>query len=308
MEHCFTIEPADAGERLDVFLVKKTGLTRSKISKLSGLDAVMVNDVAVKCGYSLRAGEMVTVSDASSDETEQLIPEDICIDIVYQDNHVVVVNKPPDMPMYPGAGHSSGTLMNALAMKVKTHATVGAPLRPGVVHRIDKDTSGLVVVALDDESYYALAEQFKNKEVIRSYKALIYGKFKENAGVVTLPVGRSTTDRKKMSTRSRYPRAAVTNWRVLRQYAGATLIEARLSTGRTHQIRVHFSALGHPLLGDTCYGNKDSIRIKGITVAIPRQMLHAAQLGFIHPVTKKLLEFESEIPADMASVLDLFEQ
>ncbi|QWR76071.1 RluA family pseudouridine synthase [Candidatus Magnetomonas plexicatena] len=308
MEHCFTIEAADAGERLDVFLTKKTGLTRSKISKLTGIDAVRVNDAAVKCGYRLRAGETITVSNVNSDESGLLVPEDKHVDIVYQDSHLVVVNKPPFMPMYPGAGHSGGTLMNALAMKVQSSATVGAPLRPGVVHRIDKDTSGLVVVALDDDTYYALVEQFKKKEVKRSYKALIYGKFKEDAGVVTLPVGRSASDRKKMSTRSRHPRAAITNWRVLRQYVGATLIEAILSTGRTHQIRVHFSALGHPLLGDTCYGNKDNIEIRGAKIKIPRQMLHAAQLGFIHPVTKKLLEFESDIPADMAAILDLFEK
>ncbi|MEO5357785.1 MAG: RluA family pseudouridine synthase [Nitrospirae bacterium YQR-1] len=305
MQYNFTIDAGDTGRRVDLFLVEKTGLTRSKISKLTSQEAVRVNGAAVKCGYRLMAAECVTVIDEECAECDKLTAEETDIKILWQDAYLVVVDKPPGMPMYPGAGHSGGTLMNALAAGVQSRATVGAPLRPGVVHRIDKDTSGLVVVALDDPTYYILVEQFKNKEVKRSYKALIYGKFKENSGVVTLPVGRSTTDRKKMSTKSRWPKEAVTNWKVLREFAGATLIEARLQTGRTHQIRVHFSALGHPVMGDGCYGKKDSIEIRGVRVKIPRQMLHAAELGFIHPATGKLLEFESEVPEDMAGILDL---
>ncbi|HXX56503.1 MAG TPA: RluA family pseudouridine synthase, partial [Thermodesulfovibrionales bacterium] len=183
-------------------------------------------------------------------------------------------------------------------------AAVGGPLRPGVVHRLDKETSGVMVVAVDDGAYYNLVEQFRRRALRRRYIAVIYGSLKADAGEISLPIGRSETDRKKMSTRVRRGREAVTRWEVIRRFGPATMIYARLGTGRTHQIRVHFASIGHPVVGDRTYGHKTVIEKGKETIAVPRQMLHAETLGFQHPVTGEYREFSSPLPADMQAVLD----
>ncbi len=300
----FPVTEAEKGQRLDVFLSSKTCLTRSQITKLLKDAHISLNGQILRHGCKIRPGDIAAV-DFQPPQDGQLIPQDIEIGICYEDKHLIVVDKPPGMPMYPAAGHSSGTLMNAVKWRVETLAPVGGPLRPGVVHRIDKDTSGLVVIALDGPSYYSLVEQFKGRSIKRRYLALIYGSMMASKGEITLPIGRSQSDRKKMSTRSNRHKPAITHWQTLKTFRGASLVEAVLATGRTHQIRVHFSAVGHPVLGDRTYGLKTSVEHGKIP--IPRQMLHAATLGFVHPVTGQYLEFASPLPADMNNTCSLLE-
>ncbi|MEW6674622.1 MAG: RluA family pseudouridine synthase [Nitrospirota bacterium] len=293
--YLLSVSPEDLSKRIDVFIAEKTGITRSQIQKLIEKGDILVNGRSVKQNYKIKPGDEITLSLSEEGAGSPLIPEPIPLEILYKDNYLVVVNKPAGMVVYPAAGHNRGTLMNALLYHCKRLATVGGPLRPGVVHRLDKDTSGVMVVALNDEAYYNLVEQFKHKTINRRYIALVYGDLKGDAGKILLPIGRSESDRKKMSTRVKKGKEAVTRWRVLERFGNATLIEARLDTGRTHQIRVHFASTGHPVLGDRTYGRK--------TLTFPRQMLHAELLGFIHPVTGEYLEFSSPIPSDMALTL-----
>jgi 23S rRNA pseudouridine1911/1915/1917 synthase len=220
-----------------------------------------------------------------------------------------VASKPAGMVVYPAAGHSRGTLMNALAYYCENLAAIGGPLRPGVVHRLDKDTSGVMVIALNDRAYYALTSQFRERTINRRYKALIYGNLKEDEGEISLRIGRSSSDRKKMSTRGKGGKEACTRWKVLKRLGGSTLIEVKLGTGRTHQIRVHFASVGHPVLGDRTYGKKIEIEMeiekkKKNKIFFPRQMLHAESLGFIHPATGEYLEFTSPLPEDMAQKVE----
>jgi 23S rRNA pseudouridine1911/1915/1917 synthase len=298
----FLVTEAEQGQRLDVYLTSKTLLTRSQINKLIKAARVSLNGRIVRPSLKIRRGDIAAV-DFPPPEDGELIPEDIPIDVPYEDTHLIVVDKPPGMPMYPGAGHPGGTLMNAVRWRAAGLAQVGGPLRPGVVHRIDKDTSGLVVIALDEPSYYGLVEQFRGRSVKRKYLALIYGSMRTTQGEITLPIGRSMSDRKKMSTVSNRHKPAITRWQTLKTFKGASLVEAVLSTGRTHQIRVHFSAVGHPVLGDRTYGLKTFIDHGKIPV--PRQMLHAALLGFVHPVTGGYIEFKSRPPEDMEHVCSL---
>jgi 23S rRNA pseudouridine1911/1915/1917 synthase len=211
------------------------------------------------------------------------------------------------MVVYPSAGHYYGTLMNALLYYCRTLAAIGGPLRSGVVHRLDKDTSGVMVIALDDEAYYNLVEQFRQRTVYKRYLALVYGKLREDQGEITLVIGRSESDRKKMSTRVKKGREAVTQWKIIDRFrsASASLIEVSLRTGRTHQIRVHFASIGHPVLGDKTYGRKIEVEGRGkVKIFFPRQMLHAELLGFIHPVTGQYLEFSVPVPQDMIEKIE----
>jgi 23S rRNA pseudouridine1911/1915/1917 synthase len=285
------VQISETGERLDTFLAKKTGITRSQIQRLIEKGNVLVNNKDISQNYRLKAKDLISLR-IPDKETEGLIPELIPIEILYRDEYLVVVNKPAGMVVYPAAGHTHGTLMNAISYHCKNLATMGGPLRPGVVHRLDKDTSGVMVIALNDEVYYNLIEQFRHRTINRRYIALIYGNLREDEGEIALRIGRSESDRKKMSTRVKKGKEAVTRWKVLERFGNAALIEAGLGTGRTHQIRVHFASTGHPVLGDRTYGKK--------TPSFPRQMLHAKLLGFTHPVTREYLEFSAPVPEDMA--------
>ena len=274
-------------ERLDVFVAGAAEITRSRAGALIK-DGCVTADGAVqtKAGYKLRAGSPVTVRipEAAPSSVEA---EDIDLDVVYQDDDVAVVFKPSGMVVHPAAGNESGTLVNALLKHLDNLSGIGGEIRPGIVHRIDKDTSGLLLIAKNDRAHVSLSEQIKAHSVHRAYKAIVIGGFREDDGFVDAPIGRHPTERKRMAI---VPdgREARTHWQVLERLKGATLIEARLTTGRTHQIRVHMSSIGHPVLGDPVYGPKKSpYPVTG------GQLLHAYRIGFVHPVTGKEMLFEA---------------
>lgn len=296
------VQVAEAGQRIDTFLAEKTGITRSQIQRLIRKGDVLVNGNPVSRNYRVKTVDHIRLH-ILKEETGELTPESIPVEILYKDDYVVVVNKPPGMVVYPAAGHGHGTLMNALAHHCRKLASVGGPLRPGVVHRLDRDTSGVMVVAADDGAYYDLVEQFRHRTITRRYLTLVYGNIKADTGEIDLPIGRSESDRKKMSTRARRGKEAVTRWKVLERFGIATLLEVSLGTGRTHQIRVHLSSIGYPVLGDKTYGRKTEMVIKKEKVSLPRQMLHAEMLGFRHPASDEYMEFSSPLPEDMREVI-----
>lgn len=293
----FKISIEDSGKRVDIHASELSGLTRSQIQRLIEKGLLLVNHHFTKPNYKTKYKDIISI--AVPEEIQALSPEKIPLEILHIDDFIIVVNKPPGMVIYPAAGHGSGTLMNAVAYHSKKLASVGGPLRPGVVHRLDKDTSGVMVVALDDSAYYNLVDQFRQRSINRKYKALIYGTLKNMSGEINLKIGRSESDRKKMSTKPKKGKEAVTTWKVIDRLNAATLIEAKLGTGRTHQIRVHFASIGHPVLGDKTYGRKTSVEMGNLNIHFPRQMLHAELLGFAHPATGEYMEFISEIPMDM---------
>ncbi|HTZ17820.1 MAG TPA: RluA family pseudouridine synthase [Dissulfurispiraceae bacterium] len=293
----------DGTIRLDIFASEKTGITRSQVQKLIRDGLVMINGVTASPGNKVKTSDVIEIS-MPEKSGEFLTPEDIPLKIIFMDEYIAVVDKPAGMVVYPAAGHSGGTLMNALAHYSSKLASIGGKLRPGVVHRLDKDTSGVMVVAVNDGSYYNLIEQFRNRTIQRKYVALVAGSLKEDSGDISLSIGRSQTDRKKMSTRTRRGKKAMTHWRVLKRLNKATMIEAKLDTGRTHQIRVHFAAVGHPVLGDVTYGKKTDIDINGRKVHIPRQMLHAEKLEFVHPISGQIMRFSSPFPDDMKACIE----
>ncbi len=243
---------------------------------------------SVKPSAKLRLGDEVSIRLPEPAPDDTLIPEDIPLRILFKDEHLVVIDKPAGLVVYPAAGHRSGTLMNALRYLVGPLSAPGGPLRPGVVHRLDKDTSGVMVVALDDASYYSLVEQFRARTIRREYRALVFGCPSAKEGEIDAQIGRSTADRKKMSVHSHAGKEARTSWKLLKKLNGAAFVSAKLGTGRTHQIRVHFLSLGHPVLGDRIYGEKTSIMQNNKRISFPRQMLHAATLGFTAPGEQRM--------------------
>lgn len=275
--------------RLDVFVAKDfQGKSRSYIQKLIEEKYIVVNDNIKKSNYKLRLGDKVTVS---LPEVQELVvePEDIPLDILYEDNDIIVVNKPQGLVVHPAPGNYSGTLVNALLYHCKDLSGINGVARPGIVHRIDKDTSGVLVIAKNDKSHNKLSEQLKEHSMKREYIALVEGVIKQDKGVVDKPLGRNPKDRLKMGIVEGGKRA-VTHYEVLKRFEKYTLIKCILETGRTHQIRVHMAYLGHPLVGDPVYGyKKQKFNVAG-------QMLHAKKLGFIHPSTEEYMEFESDIP------------
>lgn len=301
--------------RLDRFVAESGRMTRSQAQRLIGDSLVTVNgQTQTKPSHKLRDGDIVEVDTAAArrplGNDNGLIAEDIPLDIVYSDDDLVVVNKPAGMVVYPAAGHNTGTLVNALKYRFDKLCPVGGPLRPGIVHRLDKDTSGLMVVALSEAAYYSLVEQFKTRSINRRYVTLVNGIIKENEGRVELSIGRSRADRKKMSTRGgSCAKPASTGWKAIRRFDKcATMINARLSTGRTHQIRVHMAAIGHPVLGDQTYGHKTFIEYRGVKIKFPRQMLHAELLGFTHPIGGGQMEFVAPMPDDMKEAVKALEE
>jgi 23S rRNA pseudouridine1911/1915/1917 synthase len=295
--------PADDGGRLDRFVSGQTGITRSQVRQIAAAGRISVNGNPAKASYTVKAGDRVDFS-LPEPENDELVAEDIPLDVRFRDRDIIVVNKPAGLVVHPAAGNRRGTLMNALKFHVGSLAGIGGPLRPGVVHRLDKDTSGLLMVALTDRAYYALVEQFKERTVERRYVALVWGSPREDRGEITRGIGRSTSNRKKMSTRTRRAREAKTSWEVLRRFGPATLVAVRLGTGRTHQVRVHLAAIGHPVMGDRTYGRKTSLRLGRKTIGFPRQMLHAETLGITHPVTGERLSFTAPLPGDMEQALE----
>ena len=303
-KNIYIIGPEIKSQRLDTFISTKSSITRSFIQKLIRQGSVTVNSFKEKAGYKLKEGDRIEI--IIPDKPDRiLIPEDIPLDIILEDENIIIVNKPPNMVIYPAAGNRSGTLMNALISKCNKLASVGAPLRPGVVHRLDKNTSGLLVIAKDDTAYYGLVDQFKRREVEKQYMALLYGNLKKNRGEIIARIGRSDSDRKKMSTRTKRGKEAITHYEVIERYQSATLAKIRIITGRTHQIRVHFASLGHPVLGDRTYGKKSSLNLGQKTVNFGRQMLHAYSLRLSHPVTGKIMEVTAQLPEDMKMAIEI---
>ncbi len=294
----FQVEPSEAGQRIDRYLSEKLpDLTRSYLQKLIGEGFVLQKGKPVKNGTKTLAGEQIEVTVPEAEEPE-ILPEDIPLDILYEDADVILVNKPKDMVVHPAAGHYSGTLVNALMYHCRDGLSgINGVLRPGIVHRIDKDTTGVLVVCKNDKAHNALAEQLKEHTITRRYRAIVCGNLKEDEGTVDAPLGRHPQDRKKMAIVRQGGRRAVTHYRVLERFGSYTYIECQLETGRTHQIRVHMASLGHPLLGDQVYGRtKSPFHLEG-------QTLHAMVLGFQHPTTGEYVEFEAPLPAYFEELL-----
>jgi 23S rRNA pseudouridine1911/1915/1917 synthase len=287
----FKPAPEDKGSRLDQYLTKvlKGRYSRSRIQKLIQEQLVLVDDESAKAHLKLKGEENVELS-IPPEKKETLEPENIKIDIVYEDNYLLVVNKGADMVVHPAPGTSGHTLVNALLNYTNRLSKVAGPLKPGIVHRLDKDTSGLLVIAKDDDVHRALAGQFKERTIKRKYAALVRGVIQLDRGLIDAPISRSQGDRKKMDINFLSKKDALTYYEVIRRFKNATLLELDLKTGRTHQIRIHLKYIGHPLIGDKQYGVAKEAR---------RQMLHAKTLGFRHPQTNKYLEFHSQIPEDM---------
>ena len=285
-----------AGVRLDAFLSADGALTRSQAARLIAEGRVRVNGKPAAKSARLSGGETVTVDVPQLRETA-LLPQDIPLDVVYEDDDVIVVNKPTGLVVHPAPGHPDGTLVNALLHHCGDSLSgIGGEKRPGIVHRIDRDTSGLIIAAKNDAAHLALSAQLKDHSLSRTYECLVTGNMKQDSGTVDAPIGRSSADRKKMAV---VPtgRRAVTHWEVVARYPGVTHLRCRLETGRTHQIRVHMAYIGHPILGDTVYGAKKPV--PGLT----GQCLHAAGLRFIHPRTGESVELHCPLPPEFTAML-----
>lgn len=286
------VEDKDNKRRLDLFLVERLpeDFSRSFIQKLVLQGNVLLNQKAVRSHTKIKTGDKIEITVPPPSKTE-IAAEELPLDIVFEDEYILVINKPAGMVVHPALGNRSGTMLNALLAHTKRLSGIGGELRPGIVHRLDKDTSGLLVVAKDDYTHRNLSDQFKKRTIRRKYIAFVRGDVELDNGTVNLPIGRHKRHRQKMAVGFTKSKDAVTHYRVLKRFEDYTMLELELGTGRTHQIRTHMEYLGHPLLGDRKYG-------KGWG-GIDRQALHATTLGFTHPVTKEFLEFKSELPEDM---------
>ncbi|MBN1893157.1 RluA family pseudouridine synthase [bacterium] len=312
-EETFHVSGNQTRERLDTYLAEKlTQSSRSQIQKLIKSGLVTVNGRAVRANHLVRPLEAVAVR-IPRNETPDVLPESIPLDVVFEDSFLIVVNKPPGMVVHPAYGHQTGTLVNALLAHCGDLSGINDPVRPGIVHRLDMDTSGLLVAAKNDRVHRQLALQFHEKSVQREYIALVWGALRPRQGTIETYLSRSLSDRRKITVSGR-GKMAVTHYRVLESFHLFSLLSLRLGTGRTHQIRVHLSHLGHPVFGDQTYGGRGR-RLGGLNraetalavewlEALPRQALHARTLGFVHPETGETLLFESDLPPDMAGLLD----
>lgn len=293
----FTIDEEKVGIRLDSFLSDSLeGQSRSYIQKLIEQNAVLVNEKGSKSNYKLRKNDVIEV------QIPEPVPldvkaEEIALNIVYEDKDIIVINKPQGMVVHPAHGNYTGTIVNALLSHCDSLSGINGVMRPGIVHRIDKDTSGIIVIAKNNEAHASLSEQLKEHSITRCYNALVEGRVKNDTGTIETLIGRNPKDRKEMAVVARNGKRAVTHYKVLESFDSFTLIEARLETGRTHQIRVHMSSIGHPIVGDLVYGyKKQHFETKG-------QLLHARILGFIHPSTGKYMEFEAPLPDYFEKIL-----
>ena len=300
----FEFRVSKTGERLDIFLTRQMpNWSRSQLQRLIRSGLVRVDDrLARKGGEEVQAGDVIAVR--AEREELKATPEALPLAIVYEDDDLLVVNKPAGMTVHVGAGVKSGTLVNAVLHHVQNLSSAGDASRPGIVHRLDKMTSGLVVVAKNDAAHRQLAEQFKSRLVRKTYILLVHGRVSSAQGEISRPVGRDPVRRARMRVGGLRPREALTRYRVIRRFPDFTLLEAHPETGRTHQIRVHFAALGHPIVGDTTYGAPGKLRIRGREVAtLPRTFLHASFLEFQHPQMHRTVSFAAPLPAELAELL-----
>jgi len=300
----------DQGRRLDQFLSETDlNLSRSQAKNLIEKHLIFLNQKPAKASAHIKAGDRISGS-LPEPEPLSLKPEPLPLTILYEDPSIIVIDKPPGMVVHPAYGNPAGTLVNALLYYCKDLAGINGVLRPGIVHRLDKDTSGVMVVAKDDEAFHHLTKQFKNRTVKKVYLAIAYGRFSQDDGLIDSAIGRHPSERKRMSTRTKRGREAITRWKKVEEFDGCTLLEIFPQTGRTHQIRVHLSSIGHPVLGDPLYGRKgrpgtihDPV-FKECVKRMNRQALHAQRLEFTHPRTGERVQFVSPIPQDMMEVLE----
>jgi 23S rRNA pseudouridine1911/1915/1917 synthase len=313
--HNFRIDPKSANQRLDRFLNNQLPEhTRSYFQQLISRGFVQVNTKSVKSGYNLKPNDEITII-IPDPEPSHILPENIPINIIYEDASVIVIDKPPGLIVHPGAGHRSGTLVSALLFHCRNLSGINGVLRPGIVHRLDKNTSGLLVAAKNDNSHLFLTRQFETREIERTYQAIVWGLVARDMGQIDTLIDRSFRDRKKMSVSSQRGRKAVTNFNIEEIFRYFSLLNLTLGTGRTHQIRVHLNHINHPVFGDPEYhGRQSQINripanrqryVQNVLKKMPRQALHARKLSFIHPESRKRMTFDSELPSDMKEALEL---
>ena len=315
LPHSFRIDPKSAKQRLDRFLNNQLPEhTRSYFQQLISKGFVRVNSKSVKSGYNLKPDDVITII-FPDPEPSHILPENIPLNIIYEDASVIIVEKPAGMIVHPGAGHRSGTLVNALLFHCSDLSGINGVLRPGIVHRLDKNTSGLLVVAKSDNSHLFLTRQFETREIERTYQAIVWGLVARDVGQIDTLIDRSFRDRKKMSVSSQRGRKAITNFSIEENFQYFSLLNLTLGTGRTHQIRVHLNYINHPVFGDPEYhGRQSQINripanrqryVQNVLKKIPRQALHARKLSFIHPESRKRMTFHSDLPPDMKEALEL---
>lgn len=291
-----TAEAEDAGTRADVFLAAKLGVSRSNMQKLLEDGRVKRSEKIIKANYKVRAGEMFVV-DIPEPEPIEAVPENIPLDIIYEDDDVVVLNKARGMVVHPAPGNYTGTLVNALLYHCSNLSGINSAIRPGIVHRLDKDTSGIMIVAKNDAAHISLSQQIQSKTAVRTYLAVVRGNIKTDSGTIETQIARDKNDRKKMAVVKEGGRDAITDYEVLERFGKYTLVRCKLRTGRTHQIRVHMEYLGYPLVGDPKYSPmKTPFAIKG-------QALHSHTLEFTHPRTGERMKFEAPLPEDMHKII-----
>lgn len=297
-KHCFTADIEHEDQRIDRYLTEMLPeQSRSFFQKLIRDGFVMVNHIIVKVNYRLKTGDVIEIDIPDAVPTE-IVPENIPLDILYEDDNLLIVNKPKGMVVHPAVGHSTGTLVNAIMYHCQGNLSgINGEIRPGIVHRIDKDTTGSLIICKNDEAHRNIAEQIKEHSVTRRYVGVVAGTFSEESGTVEGAIGRHPNDRKRMTINEKNGKPAVTHYRVLQTLKGASFMEFELETGRTHQIRVHMASISHPLLGDTVYGNsKNPYKLQG-------QALHARTIGFIHPTTGEYIEVSAPIPEYMTELV-----
>ena len=288
-------------ERIDKYLMNNTDMSRSKIQRMIASNNILVNNKKIKNSYILKENDIIEINDNYNEEVD-ILPQNIPLDIIYEDEYLLVVNKPSGMVVHPAPGNYKDTLVNALMYHCNKLSTINGTTRPGIVHRIDADTSGLLLVAKNDIVHNDLAKQISNKTVLRKYIALVSGIIYEDTATVDAPIGRDINDRKKMTVTDINSKNAITHIKVLERYKNATLIECTLETGRTHQIRVHMKYINHPVINDPIYGKK---KLDDQSFG---QMLHAKTIGFIHPITKKYLEFTVDVPEKFKKIIEKYQK